>query len=289
MKKYIRFCIFALLLILFVVPLTANNSSVFAHPLPAVAVNTRVLCDTRTWHVEQIGDAVRIFYKRGSDYLQYGAIDLASSYLRLNSGAGSGWGTSIVLLPSFWSNQVYYQGSRVRIIGMMCLPKGQNLGILMAGTIATLRVYVQMVLYPPTLSSITARIVGSAQPTTPLTIDNRPGEAFKPVMLSSMRISTTQWDTSSAFAGSQSFPIPANSWIISPQSSTVAVTFGLRGGTSSWKTRAPTIRINLSQPMQIAGWVTPSNDPNDDNVGLWAASDTLLSSWRYQIVASRTS
>jgi hypothetical protein len=138
---------------------------------------------------------------------------------------------------------------------------------------------------PPTDTTITATVVTSVQGSIPL--DNRPGEAFKPVMLSSMYISSTQWDTHRAYADSQSFPIPLSGWIIAPQASVMANTFRLEGGTSTWKKNAPTVRINLSQPMQVAGWVTPITDPNDDNVGLWAASDTILSSYTYQIVVSR--
>ena len=35
--------------------------------------------------------------------------------------------------------------------------------------------------------------------------------------------------------------------------------------------------------MDITGWVTESTDPNDDNVGLWAAADEVLDSWEYVI------
>jgi len=34
-----------------------------------------------------------------------------------------------------------------------------------------------------------------------------------------------------------------------------------------------------------SGWVTPSNDPNDDNVGFWAASNQIIRSWQYTVIA----
>jgi hypothetical protein len=118
-----------------------------------------------------------------------------------------------------------------------------------------------------------------------LELDNRPGEAFKPVMLSSMHISANMWDTKLAYVDSQSFEVPEEGWIIQPP--TEGRVFGLQGGTSDWKTNAPTIEVTLDEPMQITGWVTPSSDPNDDNVGFWAASDQIIQSWRYKVIASR--
>ncbi len=43
----------------------------------------------------------------------------------------------------------------------------------------------------------------------------------------------------------------------------------------------PTVEIMLDQSRQITGWATSSNDPNDDNIGLWAATDTVLPTWSY--------
>ena len=63
--------------------------------------------------------------------------------------------------------------------------------------------------------------------------------------------------------------------------------FGLEGGTSSWKTNSPTVTIALDKERQVSGWVTRSNNPNDDNLGVWPASDEVLPSWKYTIVATR--
>ena len=251
---------------------------------PVFASSTTVVCSSSKWRVEKNADAVNIFYKRGSQFPQYGALDLASSYFRLNYGPTSGWGTSIVLLPAFWSGGIYHQGARV---SLTCSATDQNLVLSIKGTITSLKVSDQVTLSPPTDTSITARVVASVQGSVPL--DKRLGEAFKPVFLSSMHISAARWDTRKAYADSRSFSIPASGWLIPSQPSVTAGTFGLVGGTSAWKTNAPSIRINLSLRMQVAGWVTSSANPNHDNVGLWAASNTLLSSYSYQIVVSRAS
>ena len=61
--------------------------------------------------------------------------------------------------------------------------------------------------------------------------------------------------------------------------------FGLRGGTSDWEINASTIEVALAQPMQVTGWVTRSSNPNDDNVGFWAASDQIIRKWQYMVIA----
>ena len=119
-----------------------------------------------------------------------------------------------------------------------------------------------------------------------VTLDDRDGEAFKPVMLSSMHISSELWDTQYAYTDSQSYSLPAEGWIHSAESGRF---FGLKGGTSSWKVNAPTIEIYLrnSPLLDITGWVTSSSDTNDDNVGYWAAADFVLPYWVYGICAKK--
>jgi hypothetical protein len=145
----------------------------------------------------------------------------------------------------------------------------------------TLNLQGEVRISPPANNSISAII--SMTTSGSVTLDNRTNEAFKPVMLSSMHISSDNWDAQSAFVGSQTYQLPDNGWIISPAVNSVK--FGLNGGTSKWKTNAPTVEITLDQSRLITGWVTSSTDPNDDNVGFWAASDTLLSNWSYTIIS----
>jgi hypothetical protein len=125
---------------------------------------------------------------------------------------------------------------------------------------------------------VAARVTGSAR------LNDRPGEAFKAVTLSSMRVSATAWDASAADVDGRLLTIPRRGWIGDP--SATATTLGLRGGTSAWKRSAPTIVVALDRPLACAGWVSPSTDPNDDNVGLRAGSDHLLSRRRYTVTAA---
>jgi hypothetical protein len=234
-----------------------------------------------SWGVTQIGDELQISYGSGTNFFQYGVLHLDSGYFRLNYGAESGWGTSIVLLPAFWSDGHYYQGAP--LVSTWTI-EGPNLALSVSGEIGGLNISSQIVISPPTSRSISAQVTSIVNGN--IMLDDRPGEAFKPVFLSSMHISSAIWDTQAAYAGCHSIPIPGSSWIIPPDPPVLAYSFGLLGGTSNWKINAPTIDILLDTPMQLVGWVTPSADPNDDNVGFWAATDKVLPSWSYRIIAS---
>jgi hypothetical protein len=233
------------------------------------------------WAVTRVGNELQIAYGNGEDLPQYGVLHLDSGYFRLNFGPSSGWGTSIVLPPAFWSNGNYIQGTPVTAGWQIA---GSHLFLSINGTISSLNVAIQIDLSPPAQGSLSAHVSTSVEGSLPL--DDRPGEAFKPVMLSSMHIASTMWDAQAAFANCQVFSLPASGWSIPAQPSLQAHTFGLIGGTSTWKTNAPTTVILLDQPRQVAGWVTPSADPNDDNLGLWAAADVVLSSWSYTVISA---
>ncbi len=237
--------------------------------------------DVASWAVTQAGNELQIAYGSGATFPQYGVLHLDSSYFRLNYGPASGWGTSVILLPAFWSGGQYHQGAPVTATWQVA---GPNLVLSSTGSIATLNVSRQLTLFPPTDASIMAHVMTSVQGSVPL--DNRPGEAFKPAMLSSVHISSTLWDSQAACANCQNFALPAGGWVISNMPVVTASNVGLLGGTSAWKTNAPTVWLTLEQPMQVAGWVTPSVNPNDDNVGLWAASNSVLSAWSYEIAAT---
>jgi hypothetical protein len=232
------------------------------------------------WSVTENGDVLEIAYGSGADFPQYGALHLDSSYLRLTYGPDGGWGTSVILVPPFWSGGIYYQGAPI-----VCKWEvvGANLVLHIAGVSGGLGVAEEVVIFPPASNAIAAAVSVALTPSVPL--DVRPGEAFKPVMLSSMHVSADQWDAQSAFVGPRLFPIPDSGWIISPLDAIAGQVFGLNGGTSAWKTNAPTVMIALDVPRQMCGWVTASSDPNDDNVGLWAASDAIIPSYHYIIVA----
>jgi len=246
--------------------------------LLATFLSSNGFAASNSWSITRNGDILEIAYGSGTSFPQYAALHLDSSYFRMNYGPESGWGTSVILLPSFWTGGNYYQGAPIEV---KYTRRGKNLLLKFNGTISGLDVRGTVYLYPPRENQISAmvsvRVRGNA------VLDNRPGEAFKPVMLSSMHIDDDNWDVQSAYIDSQSFQIPSEGWIINPPA--LSNIFGLEGGTSSWKTNAPTIEIDLDREMQITGWVTSSDDPNDDNVGMWAASDRVLRSWRYTIIA----
>jgi hypothetical protein len=232
----------------------------------------------RSWSVAQRGNIVEVGYGAASDFPQYAALHTDSSYLRLNYGPGSAWGTSIILLPSFWVARSYFQGGR---ISATWRKEGTDLDISFTGLISGLQAHGQIRLVPPAPNLITGSVMVAVH--GDLNLDCRPREAFKPVTLSSMHISADHWDAQSAQIDTQSFQIPARGWIIQP--SVVARRFGLKAGSSNWKANAPTLEIELDGNLEITGWKTDSFNPNDDNLGLWAASDRVIHFWRYTFTA----
>jgi hypothetical protein len=245
---------------------------------PAHAMASKVL--TKTWSVEHDGAHLDIGYGSGENHPQYAVLDTASSYFRMVYSTAANWATSTILLPSLWSASScptqYCQGAPVKASWH---DVGADLRLTLHGTIAKLKVTVLVTIQPPAKNVIVAHV--STTVAGQITLDNRPGEAFKPVMLSSMHDSATVWDARAAFAGKKIYSLPSNGWIIQPPVQTR--TFGLIGGTSTWKVNAPTVIVGLGRTLAVTGWVTQDSDPNDDNVGFWCASTKVLPSWKYTL------
>ncbi len=227
---------------------------------------------------------LQMSYGTVSNAPQYAVLDTSVGYLRLVYGPSAGWGTSILTMPAYWTGGKYIQGIPQTVTWktangkLILLANGSSNGMSIAETIT---------IDPPANNSITAKVAVNVTGTVPL--DPKPGEAFKPVFLSSMHDSSTVFDASVAYAGSKPVALPLSGWIVGPTPPTVVSKFGLIGGTSTWKTNAPSVEIKLNSPLQVAGWVTQETDPNGDNVGYWAASSSVLSSWTYTIIANNSS
>lgn len=233
---------------------------------------------SNSWSVAQTDSIVEVGYGSGSDFPQYAALHTESSFLRVNYGPGSAWGTSIILLPSLWAGGRYYQGGQ---INAGWREEGGDLEISFTGSISGLRVQGQIRLAPPASNLISGTVTLSVD--GDVNLDCRPREAFKPVNLSSMHISADHWDAQSAQIDTQSFQIPTSGWMIPP--SAVGRSFGLKAGSSNWKRNAPTLEIRLDEDREITGWKSVSFNPNDDNLSLWAATDDVIRSWRYTFTA----
>lgn len=227
------------------------------------------------WSASQRGSIVEVSYGSGTCFPQYAALHIDCGFLRINWGPHSGWGTSLVLLPSLWVAGEYYQGAPIDI---QCRLDGSDFLIYFSGAIATLKAFGHIRLTPPQSNlfsgTATVRTSGTAD------LDHRQGETFKPLALSSMHVMEDQWDAQSIAVGDQVFDMPTHGWLL-PQP-ILSRRFALNGGSSRFKERAPTLEIEMDEPRQITGWKTPSLNPDDDNVGMWAASDYVLPCWQYK-------
>ena len=238
-------------------------------PPPAVSV-------VSAWSASQNGTILQVSYGRAG--LQYAALHTESGYIRMNAGAGSAWGTSAVIVPCIWTGGRYLQGAPISTTWRV---DGTDFLISFAANVSTLSVHGEVRLLPPTPTGISAIVTVTVD--GDVALDVRPGEAFKVVMLSSMHVAANVWDARAAFVDASVFAIPDEGWLIQP--AVRSTFFGVMGGTSNWKTNAPTIDVLLDQPLQITGWLTRSANANDDNVGMWAASDSIVRRWQYRLRA----
>jgi hypothetical protein len=264
--------------------------------LAILAVSFLTLCLIPTpgraagdWSLSEQGEELQIAYRHGDRYPQVAVLHRSSSYFRLISATDAGWGTSVVLLPSFWSSarcgdEGLCQGAPVSAAWEEV---GPDLMLALQGEIGGLTVDLTVRLEPPewgrrARAHVAARTSGDVPPLDA----GRPGETFKPLLLSSMHMSSQLWDTRAAIAGCTPAAIPGEGWVY--PAPVRATRLGLEGGTSSWKANAATVQVVLDEPLPITGWVTlfPVADPNEDNVALWAASDVVLEDWSYQIIAT---
>jgi hypothetical protein len=105
------------------------------------------------WKITQKGTIVKIAYGSSPNFLQYAALHLKSGYFRLNYGAGSGWGTSVVLLPSFWE-QGKCNPQQGGAISATYTYDRSTLIISFAGVISSLRVQGRIRLLAPAENSL---------------------------------------------------------------------------------------------------------------------------------------
>jgi hypothetical protein len=248
----------------------------------------------KEWGASYNGNILQIARGSAGNYPQYAALDCNSGYLRLVYGPQSTWGTSIIILPSFWATDskeiyatdladikeslVYRQGGKV---SHKIRTEGSDLLVDYTSQLSGLNVTGTVRFSPPRGRTFSATV--DCMITGPLSLANRPGEAFKPVFLSSMRVSSSQWDSQKAYVDGRLYALPQEGWIINPP--LLGRVLGLQGGTSKWKTNSPTIEISFVDPMPVTGWVTQSNDLNDDSVGFWVGLNQVLNSWHYTITA----
>ena len=266
--------------VLFIASITALSAIVAAgcSPMPPASSPSPTPA-APTWSVATNNDILAVSYGTEGDSPQYAALHLDSGYLRLNTGPGTGWGTSVVVLPSLWTGGMYVQGARVTATTTI----GDDLVIDVKSTIAGLAVAGSIHLHVPADQAITADVQMNVTGT--VTLDTRTCEAFTPLMFSSMHISATQWDTQGAEIDGTKATLPTDGWIVPPPCKKGQKLL-LTGGTSTWKTLAPTVSATIvGSPLDVTGWVTSSTSPDSDNVALWAASDKVLSNWSYSITA----
>jgi hypothetical protein len=239
------------------------------------------------WDLAIRGGIAELFFGSGSTFPQYAALHLDSGYLRLVSGPCDAWGTSVVVVPTVWERGARgpVQGAPVTIRSVQ--EEDGRLAVSFAAQVASLQIAGQLCFLPPVRGRAAVLVSVALEGDLPLET-RRPWDMFKPLLLSSMWVSADRWDASQAFADEKVLSIPRGGWIAEPP--LPARRFGLYGGSSRWQQErragpAPAVEVLLGRAMPVAGWVTPDDCTDHDNVGLWPASSHVLGSWRYSVAA----
>jgi hypothetical protein len=236
------------------------------------------------WTAQKSGNQIVLAFGRGTNFPQYVAIHTDSGYVRFVHGPSGGWGTSIILPPALWTaDSRYHQGTPLLDV-LPIVTRGQ-IQVSFTGSIAGVGFKGTLRIGPPAANQLIAHVEMTTSGTVAL--KDRAGEAFKLVGLSTMHQSPSLWDASSVIIADKTYPLPASGWIVAVPIPTTHL--GVIGGTSTWKTNAPTVVVDLSGVSipQVTGWVTQSSNPNDDNGMLWAATSQVQPSWSYDITVTK--
>jgi hypothetical protein len=259
-------------------------------------------------------DILEVYYgEEDNDKSQYAALDLSSGYFRMVYGDNCAWSSSVVVSPSFWETDgigglVLNQGNLNELITWTMEDSQEDLVLNIQGSISTLFFEGTIRIEPPSLednislqsidefvsNSISAVI--NMNTSGAVNLAEREAEAFKPVMISSMHIDEDNFDSCGVFVGESNYSYPEefNVNVFSDVKKSGSA-FGVYGGLSDWQVAesfgktSPSVSIALNQSLDIRGWKSSSTDDNpcdSDNVGLWAASDEVLSNWEYTMIVS---
>jgi len=261
---------------------------------------------------------LQIFYIQGTDTTQYATLyifsitpmeserDTSGGYFRMETGKDCAWGISIIVLPCFWgykskSNTVdsLYQGARL----ISCSGSTSDDTLLISYTAEyypfkkdgtkrdTLYINNGLIkLFPPKNNTLSALVSYRVSGNFDL-FDKGYHQNFQIVKLSSMRLfHHTEFDTDTAYVDNKPYPIPDSLWIIEPSEVKKGYIWGLNGAPHKWSEYdkyTPAIRITLGSTNSsfIQGWVTKSSNHDDDNVGYWAAEDSIVRNVKYQVIA----
>jgi hypothetical protein len=256
---------------------------------------TKASEDGRGWSVRkpENGGPWEIGFGSNGNFPQFAALHPRDGYFRLV--CKTTFGTSIVLPPVFWSGGVLTQGMPLDAKEHV---EGDRLIIDATGNKNGLKVTLRVALSRPGDGRIEAVVNGNCEGTVAL--DPRPGEAFKPVMLSSMRVGgsagggvSKEWDARAVIVEGRpdiefADQVTSNAFFVPPATFKVR-RFGFRGGKSDFQKGdpAPTVEILFNDTVPIAGYRTRSCNHDDDNLAYWAGFDTVLGSWHYTITAMR--
>ena len=236
------------------------------------------------------------------------AILYASGFVRLKQNADPApsipFGTSVVLGPSYWplgaAQEEYNPDLAQLAIDTTELPTGP-LRLSAVGVNEDFDVAYQMALPPPRDRQTRLHVVQSYTANGAVTVDPArfaAAEGFKLVQLSSMFVDpddtcddghtechdsdAARYIAADGARRQVAFADLALPSLVFPSPPPLGTTWldALHGDDASWQGNTPNVRVALDflpagagRTVTPQGWIEPTTDPNDDNVGLWLHDD----------------
>lgn len=236
---------------------------------------------------DQTGTYLAVHHKTSSERSWPATFAVYSSgYIRLTPVADEAipFGTSVVLGPAYWSGDVYFHNPKIagiRVAGD--LQDAEVLTITAIGQLGDMDVEYTIRLHEPNDKVASCDVAQRAKwrDSAILNADrNLAHEAFKIVQFSSMFFDSTYHDADSvAYIGS-------NGYVSAEFANMSALVFSdplplkepwlevAHSDDEGWQGPTPSVSVMLSDSVDVSeytpqGWVTHTDNQNDDNVGVW--------------------
>jgi len=231
------------------------------------------------------------------------AVLYASGYVRLKPNADPmppiPFGTSVVLGPAYWSGGIYHHNPTLESVYVATglLPNGP-LRLKITGTNGDLTVAYEVTMPPPSDNLTRWHVSQVYTATTAITLDAgrlANHEGVKLAQFSSMFVNQAascdregggchdadgaRYIATDGVRRQVAFADVGGGWVFSSTNALGDVWLdALHGDDQGWQGNTPNVRLALdalpaAETITPQGWISPTTDPNQDNVGLWLHDD----------------
>lgn len=216
----------------------------------------------------------------------------SSGYLRLSPivGGKTQFGTSVVLGPAYWSGGTYYHNPAINAVSITGdFRVAETLTVTAVGRLGNADVEYVILLHRPEGEATSCQVTQRATWRNDTKIDAKHSakhEGFKVVQFSSMFVDDTYHDADSvryvSAAGPVAMPLVNQDGVLFAEPAPLHEPWleTTHSDAEGWQGATPSVSATLHTstiPAQYTpqGWVTQTDNENDDNVGAWINWDNV--------------